>query len=399
MKVGIFHEPAGGMGGAEFVTAVMADVLRSEHDVEIVHHRPEWSIEKLELFFELDLTGVRSRFLPLPTGSPLYSGLYLPAARHYWREWDADVSRPYDLFIANVHAVPPFCHAPRGVLHVLFPGFARSRAWPWGESSHSRFSRLLDPVRRPVYEAGWRERMGTYQTRLSISQYAARWTEEYWGVRTEVLYPPVLVNPANGPKENVILCLARFTPVKQQAELLKMFLDYISPQAPPWELVFVGGLSNRPEDQAYFAELQRAGVSRPVRFVPNASREQVRSELGRAKIYWHAMGLNVDPDCEPHKIEHFGIAPVEAMASGCVPVVLGQGGPAEVVRDGECGFSCLDLSQMAQMILRLTRDDTLRTKLAIAARWRAADFSVGRFKEQFRAYLDCLLGPVAARTE
>ncbi len=337
----------------------MADTLRGEHEVDIVHHRSDLSVERLEQFFELDLTGVRSRFVPPPAGSPLYSGLYLPAARRYWREWDADVSRPYDLFIANIHAVPPFCHAPRGILHVLFPGFARPRIWPWDNSSRSRVSRLLDLARRPIYEAGWRERMGTYQTRLSISQYAARWTEEYWGIRPEVLYPPVLVDPTDGPKENAVLCLARFAPEKQQAELLITFLDRISPsrlQNGSWCSSI--GISDRSVEQTYLAELKKTATGRPVRFVPNASRGQVRAELGRAKIYWRTRwALMWTRTRDPDKIEHFGIAPVEAMAAGCVPVVLDRGGPAEIVRDGECGFTCRDLNQMAQNIIRLTHDD------------------------------------------
>ncbi len=393
MKVGLFQEPAGGMGGSELVTAVMADALRRDHEVEIVHHRPGFTVRQLEEFFGLDLSGVHSRFVPPPAGHSIYSGRYLPAARRYWREWDADLSRPYDLFVANVHGAPPHCYARHGVLHVLFPGFAKSRDWPWGTPSRSRAARLLDPIRRRVYEAGWRERMATYTTRLAISEYASRWTEEYWGVGCEVLSPPVLTEALDGPKADAVVALGRFTPEKQQAELLAAFLAEVSPSAPGWEMVFVGGLSDTALDRAYFAELQKTAADRPVRFVANASRSELRAELGRAKIFWHAMGLGVDAEREPNKIEHFGIAPVEAMAAGCVPVVLNRGGPSEVVRDGESGYTCWSLHDMAERIVRLTRDDALRTTLAAAAHRRAADFSADRFRERFLAYTD----PVLAR--
>jgi L-malate glycosyltransferase len=381
MKIGIFQEPAGTLGGSELVTAVMADALRLEHEVEIVHHRPDLTVERLEEYFELDLTGVRTRFVPPPACDPLHSGRLFPS-RRYWREWDAEVSRPYDLFVANVHGVPPYCHAARGVLHVLFPAFARPRMWPWVSTSAPWLTRLIDRHRRPIYEDGWRQRMETYQTRLAISGYAAKWTEEYWGVRPEVLYPPVLAEPADEPKADAIVSVGRFTPEKQQADLLRTFLDRIAPHAPGWEMVFVGGLSDRPEDQTYFAELQRAATG-PVRFLPNANRPQLRAELGRAKVYWHAMGLGVDVNLEPHKIEHFGIAPVEAMAVGCVPVVLACGGPAEVVLDGRCGFTCTGLDHMAESIVRLIKDAPLRHRLAAAARDRARAFSADRFKDQF----------------
>jgi hypothetical protein len=47
MKIGIFQEPAGGMGGSEMV---MADAMRDRHEVEIVHHRPDLSIDREQPF-------------------------------------------------------------------------------------------------------------------------------------------------------------------------------------------------------------------------------------------------------------------------------------------------------------------------------------------------------------
>ncbi|QJW92709.1 glycosyltransferase [Frigoriglobus tundricola] len=395
MKIGIFQEPSGDMGGSELVTAIMAQALRDRHDVELVHHRTNFSVDRLESFFGLDLGGVRARFVERPTGHAIYSGRFLTGSVRYWREWDAAVSEPYDLFVANVHGIPPHCHARHGVLHVLFPSFNRTLSWPWGRSARSLVGRVVDPVRKRVYEMGWRRRMASYQQSLAISRYSAEWTERYWGVKSEVLYPPVLLDVIDEPKGRSIMSLGRFVPEKKQAELLARFIETIAPRAPGWELVFVGGLSSDAADQAYFTGLKAAAAGHPVRFVPNATRQQVRTELGRASIYWHVMGLGVDPAADPAKMEHFGIAPVEAMAAGAVPVVLDKGGPPEVVLNDECGYACASIDLMCDKIVGLVRDEPLLRGLSDAARLRARAFSVERFKERFLAYLQPILGPAA----
>jgi glycosyltransferase involved in cell wall biosynthesis len=64
----------------------------------------------------------------------------------------------------------------------------------------------------------------------------------------------------------------------------------------------------------------------------------------------------------------------EAMAAG-TPVVLGRlPGYAEVVRDGETALFCdFTPGSLAQAILRLLREDALRSTLATAARGRVAE--------------------------
>ena len=61
-------------------------------------------------------------------------------------------------------------------------------------------------------------------------------------------------------------------------------------------------------------------VSERIRIVTNAKREQLRRILLDSKVYLHTK-----------ENEHFGISIVEAMASGCIPVVHNSGGPKEFV--------------------------------------------------------------------
>ena len=49
-KIGIYVEPSGGLGGAEYQGAVIAQDLCDGNDVEFVHHQPELRREELEAF-------------------------------------------------------------------------------------------------------------------------------------------------------------------------------------------------------------------------------------------------------------------------------------------------------------------------------------------------------------
>jgi glycosyltransferase involved in cell wall biosynthesis len=107
--------------------------------------------------------------------------------------------------------------------------------------------------------------------------------------------------------------------------------------------------------------------------------------LAGAKVFWHAAGFGVDPLAEPHRLEHFGIATVEAMAAGCVPVVPNLGGQPEIVRPGEDGFLCGSVEELADVTLKLAADDVLMRKLAASARERR--FGRERFADEIVAAL------------
>jgi len=68
----------------------------------------------------------------------------------------------------------------------------------------------------------------------------------------------------------------------------------------------------------------------------------------------------------PSLYEPFGIVALEAMASGCVPVVSDIGGFSEIVKHLHNGltFYCANPNSLADMILLLLKDDLLRQKLS-----------------------------------
>jgi glycosyltransferase involved in cell wall biosynthesis len=68
--------------------------------------------------------------------------------------------------------------------------------------------------------------------------------------------------------------------------------------------------------------------------------------------------------------ETFGLVVLESMASGVPVIARDQGGPSDIVKDGETGYLVApnDLDTFVRQTLRLARDETLRRNLAVAAR-------------------------------
>jgi len=74
---------------------------------------------------------------------------------------------------------------------------------------------------------------------------------------------------------------------------------------------------------------------------------------------------------------------VEAMAGGCVPVVIDRAGQREIVRHGVDGYRWTGPEQVASFTRRLAAEDGLRSRLATAATRRAATFSDAAFAGQW----------------
>lgn len=390
MKIGIYQQPSAGLGGSELVAGVMAQAARDAgYRVEIVHHhRLELTADLVGGFFGIDLADIHFRRVASPYQLPTDRWNAVARLRPWVRRvarWDAEVTGRYDVLVANVHSPPPHNFARRGLLNVLFPMGDRCYSQITRPSNHSPYS-IRERLRLWQADRSWSSRMAGYSRRIAISRFAAKWTMRYWGVRCEVLAPPVIIDPLNVPKSNAIVSLGRFTPVKQQMDILSAFLTRVAPVATDWELVFVGGLSSNPIDRDYFSRLQTVARGHRVRFIANATRSEVRAELGSARVFWHAMGLGIDELIHPDRIEHFGVATVEAMAAGCVPVVLDKGGQSEIVIP-EVGYVCPNLEVMANRVVHLTHNPIIINELSAAARIRAVEFSHRRFICEFIEYL------------
>ncbi|MCE7948233.1 MAG: glycosyltransferase family 1 protein [Chloroflexi bacterium CFX4] len=96
----------------------------------------------------------------------------------------------------------------------------------------------------------------------------------------------------------------------------------------------------------------------------------------------------------PSRWESFGLVAAEAMACGRAVVVSGAGGLAEVVENGISGlyFESENAQALAEAVLRLLSDATLRTRLGSAARQRTeAYYSIDRVCDQLEAFYESVI--------
>ena len=384
MKVGIHNEPLdGGVGGAEISVARLAEAFAKRHNVEILHHKKAMTREQLAEYSGANLAAVSVRYVE---PEPYVFGTSRAPWRRYKeaRRWRASLSSPYDLFISFVHGVPSFCHAPRGVLAVLFPldEPAGLRTEAATAASMSGLTRL---AKRAYHRWEWGRRLGGYQQRVAISRFAAEWAKRRWGIECDVIYPPVDTNCGVEEKENLILSVGRFFTQghsKKQLEMLHAF-DGLTSELRGWSYSCVGGVEESASARAYFATATKVGHKSGAHVEGNIDRGRLDRLYQRSKVFWHAAGFGEDEERYPERSEHFGIVTVEAMAAGCVPIVINRGAQGEIVEHGVSGFLWDTVEELQQYTTQVARDEQLRIRMADAARLRAQRFSTERFVSGF----------------
>jgi glycosyltransferase involved in cell wall biosynthesis len=195
-----------------------------------------------------------------------------------------------------------------------------------------------------------------------------------------VLYPPIPIRPMDknsfiesiGKRRNIVLTVSRFSREKR----IETIID-IAKNVNEGEFIIVGSLV----DNDYYIYLKRIIEKERVhniRLQPNISFEELHSLRTKSKVYLHPM---------PH--EHFGISIVEAMASGCVPIVHRSGGPwHDILEHKEVyGYAYSSVAEAAAKIKMLLDDPKHYIEKALLALERSKIFTYQKFDERLHKLL------------
>ena len=400
MKVSIYNEPRGsGIGGSEFVAALLAEAFAKDTRVDLYHRIPSLTAEKLAANTGTDLKkNVQLHCIDLPDIESQLSRRNPISHYKQSQKWLAELSEGYDIFVAIMHGVPPFSHAKKGALICLFPTPTAPYVKPEGGLD---VALARTRPHRYLYQSwAWKRRMATYQLKTAISDFSRSWAQKRWGIDCEIVYPPVDTAFRQVEKEKLILSVGRFAVVgeghqKKQEQMLSVYGRLNGARPLDWKYFCVGGVGETPKHKAYFEELSALAAPSGAQLVANIDRGELKSLFERASIFWHAAGYGEDQNIRPIFVEHFGISTVEAMAAGCVPVVINKGGQPEIVEHGVNGFVWETLDELRDYTTRLIDDDALRAKMSEAARKRAQVFSSESFVANF---VGRLLGKSPSRT-
>ncbi len=226
----------------------------------------------------------------------------------------------------------------------------------------------------------------------AVSRHLADYTHQEMGVEREIVVIPNAVDhrrfKPNGsndlrlryahPEEKLLVHVSNFRPVKRVEDVIRVFArvaDVIGSR-----LIMIGDGPDRPRATQLTHEL---GVSGRVSFLGSFPR--IEDLLAISDLF-----------LLPSSKESFGLAALEAMASG-VPVVASRiGGIPEVVVDGRTGYLCEvgDVQGMAEAAIGLLSDPEKHRQFAEAAREHAvAEFCEGKIVPLYAAAYERALAP------
>lgn len=352
MKVGIFNPYLDSLGGGERYTLTLAEHLSENHQVEIFWDDETLKSEiKKRLFLNLDKT----RFV---------NNIFTRKINLLER---LIKTSQYDLIFFLSDGSIPTTLAKRNIIHFQCP-FPYSISRIFGKI-------LLNKIK-----------LSRFQEIICNSAFTKRYIDKEYGVSSKVIYPPVEIDKFKpNIKRNLIISVGRFSKYyinKKQKEMVNFFRNNFN-LFREWRLYLIGGLLE--QDGAYFDQIKQSVKDIPqISLFPNESFENLKEYYGQAKIYWHVAGFGVNENINPAGMEHFGISTVEAMASGCIPIVFDGGGQREIVDHKLNGFLWKTEKELIYYTLLVASDKDLRRKMSDEAIKKSKDFS----KEVFLRRMD-----------
>lgn len=175
--------------------------------------------------------------------------------------------------------------------------------------------------------------------------------------------------------ERIITHISNFRPVKRVEDVVRVFQKIV--QEIPARLILVGDGPDRYRAETLCREL---GTCSNTVFI------------GKLKKPEEVLAIS-DLFVLPSSTESFGLAALEAMASGVPVVSTNTGGLPEVNKDGFSGYlsDVGDVDTMAANALRIVKDDETLKSFRENARHRAMDFSIEKVLPQYIQLYEAVL--------
>jgi len=336
------------MSGGERYMLSIATCLSKKHEV-VIFWNPEKEAEiceEAERKFAMKLEGIS--FTP---------SIFAPSFPFFRRLLE---SRKYDLIFVLSDGSIPVLLCPL-ILHFQTPV-----EWVSGYS--------------PVEQL----KLQKVRTVIVNSEFTKRFIDKKFHINSTILYPPLnlpVIKPRK--KEKIILNVGRFgirnagSSYKKQEVLAKTFQQMVKRGLKDWKLIFIMSVSESEQGKAETFAQSHGDI--PINIIMNPDLRVVSDMYNQASLYWHAAGFGEDLEKYPDRAEHFGIATVEAMSYGVVPVVINAGGQPEIVTDGENGYLWRTTDELIDKSMRLITDPKLRETIAERAEKRSEAFDIKHF--------------------
>ena len=288
-----------------------------------------------------------------------------------------DVADSYKLDLLHVHYAIPHSISALLAKQMLAP----RRRLPFVTTLHGTDITLVgvDPSYYSITKFSIEQSDGV----TAISDNLRGDTFKTFGVQNEIRVIHNFVNcdtyspaPEERSAEPLMIHLSNFRPVKRVQDCIRILAEVR--KTVNAQLLMVG---DGPERGAAEHLASQLGVRDSVEFV--GKQNHVERLIRKAHVL-----------LMPSEMESFGLAALEAMACGVVPVGTNVGGVPELITDGVDG--CLetvgDVPRLAARAAELLTNSTVYARMALAARKTAVDrFSTESLIPQYERYYEDVL--------
>jgi glycosyltransferase involved in cell wall biosynthesis len=374
MRIVMIYDFGVNLGGGDFVMLNILEALcNAGYEVSLVTSHPKGLWESAK-FFEKQVPNVDIHFIKVP------SYLRHPYTIAYIAHKATKIRGNTNCVYLVSDDIPKCIANQKGVCYMNYPHATRFKfkeyiATKYKTTLRGKLTWIIHKTLFPrLYVVdGKPEKWLLIANSMITRQHAA----ETFHVNVEnivLLNPPVASRAINeirknnsSKKENLIVCVGRF-------ELEKRFTEVLHALACLKKKINIKlSLIGFAYDEKHILKITRAlGLEENVELLVNAERKALIDRLLRAKAVVH-----------PTPYEPFGIAVVEGMAAGCVPIVKrGINGPwLEITEEGKYSLGFNKLEELTGAIEKVVKfHDSFDVETIVA---RALEFDEAEFKQKF----------------
>lgn len=354
MKVAIILSAINRAGGTERVGITAIEAL---NEIDIVPDIFPLDIGTEENVFGKDIKyNLKTINYINPPRFTIYS-YYANRLLNFNKFKNYDYTFNFSLIFFNFKKGLYYIHVPDFDVKMMRPGYNKG----WRKFYVLPIELIIDPIQKRAF-------LNTKSMdRACNSKYIADILCKQTGMKSRVIYPPIDLESfkSNDKKRDGVVTIGRFTPIKNQLEQIE-----IAQKNPDITFRLLGTGS---EKKKYFQKLAKeAEKLENIELHVNLPIDKFIDIVKSSKFFMHNM-----------RNEHFGIATVEAIAAGCIPIVHNSGGQKEIVPYPELRFN--EKEEAIQILKRLQNENLDRYRNRLQQYIKRFDEKV--FKNKIRKYL------------
>lgn len=370
MNVNLVHPSLNNYGGAELVCLEMIRTIKeSSHSAclftidkvnwrQLIEHMGQYPIPDEQIYLYEEYPDLKNHFLKWVFLTYSYLNILLMAKKRQ----TLTINNYGEVFpivadLSYVHSVPLFS--------TYRHGWYNPYQIPFWTITSKLYYLLLSLLRKFLKQS----------VIITNSTFNAKIIEKFTRYQPLIIYPPVKLSNFNlepYEKDNTILTVSRIRSMKN----LSIIPRIARKTRVKCRFLILGRADQRSGAVLNEITNDEMGVEnkKNLQIVIDPNRTTIVRAFSKASIY-----LSTQPT------EAFGIAIVEAMARGCVPIVPRNGGPwFDILNEeqGRYGFAYSGPGEAAFLIDTVLSDDGLRKEVATRAQDRALVYESNKFREE-----------------